>query len=124
MKDRGRVVNWQKEKWLLVLLNKGVWVYLPLVRGPGILNVDIDLVVGLLVRSVILGDGNKNAGSRALGKARSSQVVLAGDINVSDALVFAQNGQVGDDIDGADVSGDDANSVAIQAGLKRSSKAK
>lgn len=88
-------------------------LYLPLERRPGILNFRSDLVIGLLVRRIILGDWNKNAGSRALGKACSSQVVLARDINVSDMLVLAQNGQVSDDIDRANISSDDANTTSV-----------
>lgn len=66
------------------------------------------------MRRVVLGESDKNAGSGALSKARSSQIVLARNINVFDVLVLAQNGQVSDDIDRADISSDDANSTLIQ----------
>lgn len=92
-----------------------VWGLVKLVGRPGILDVASNLVVGLLVGRVVLGKGDKNAGSRALGEACSSQIVLARYVDVSDVLVLAQNGQVGDDIDRADVSSDDANTTSIQS---------
>jgi hypothetical protein len=61
---------------------------------------------GLLRKATAIALGvDEDAGGRALGLRGGSEVVLAGDVEVGDVLILAHDGEVGDNVDGADVTG-------------------
>ena len=97
----------------------------------GILNLDVlalldDQLVKLLVGLiplVILGlsllasvGSNHDDGSRALGAASGTQLGARRQENVRDVVVLAEDGDVGDDVHGADVGGEDDNGGSSDLG--------
>lgn len=69
----------------------------------------IGILVDLLALAGRLG-GHHDHTSRALGGGRGTELGAGSDENVGDAVVLAQNGDVGDDVHGRDVGSENDNS--------------